>query len=73
MRTTGTRRSSGAGPIASFSLPIPDACDPRQRPAQMDKSISSSTPPPDMVPQLKSSGFTVGPNVTPHVWPYHFT
>ena len=31
------------------------------------------TPPPDVLPQLKSSGFRIVQNVTPHVWPYHFS
>ncbi|MBC7376670.1 MAG: ABC transporter substrate-binding protein [Burkholderiaceae bacterium] len=31
------------------------------------------TPPPDMLPQLKSSGYRLVQNVTPHVWPYHFS
>ena len=31
------------------------------------------TPPPDVLPQLQSSGFRIVQNVTPHVWPYHFS
>src|SRR2546429_2483180 len=31
------------------------------------------TPPPDALDQLKKGGFKVVSNVTPHVWPYHFS
>jgi len=31
------------------------------------------TPPPDALPQLKAQGFKLVQNVTPHVWPYHFS
>ena len=31
------------------------------------------TPPPDVLPQFKASGFRIVQNVTPHVWPYHFS
>ncbi|HEX2012007.1 MAG TPA: ABC transporter substrate-binding protein [Roseateles sp.] len=31
------------------------------------------TPPPDVLPQLKAQGFKLVQNVTPHVWPYHFS
>lgn len=31
------------------------------------------TPAPDLVPQLTKSGFRIMSNVTPHVWPYHFS
>ncbi|SMC55508.1 ABC transporter substrate-binding protein [Polynucleobacter kasalickyi] len=31
------------------------------------------SPPPDSVQKLKSSGYKLVQNVTPHVWPYHFS
>jgi peptide/nickel transport system substrate-binding protein len=31
------------------------------------------SPAPDTVPQLTKSGFRIAQNVTPHVWPYHFS
>ena len=31
------------------------------------------SPPPDALAQLKSGGFKLVTNVTPHVWPYHFS
>ena len=31
------------------------------------------TPPPDVMPQLQAGGFKLVKNVTPHVWPYHFS
>ena len=53
-------------------IPIPDAV------TRVNALISGQvdmieTPPPDAVDKLKSSGFKIVQNVTPHVWPYHFS
>ncbi|MES2024979.1 MAG: ABC transporter substrate-binding protein [Pseudomonadota bacterium] len=53
-------------------LPIPDALT--RANALMNGQVDIiETPPPDVLPQLKSSGFKLVTNVTPHVWPYHFS
>ena len=52
-------------------IPIPDAMT--RANALLNGQVDIiETPPPDVLPQLKSSGFKVVTNVTPHVWPYHF-
>lgn len=53
-------------------VPIPDAM------TRVNALISGQvdiieTPPPDVLPQLKAGGFKLVQNVTPHVWPYHFS
>jgi peptide/nickel transport system substrate-binding protein len=53
-------------------IPIPDAVT--RTNALLNGQVDLiETPPPDMMPQLKTSGFRVVQNVTPHVWPYHFS
>ncbi len=53
-------------------LPIPDALT--RANALLNGQVDLiETPPPDVLPQLKASGFRVVQNVTPHVWPYHFS
>lgn len=53
-------------------VPIPDAMT--RANALLNGQVDIiETPPPDVVPQLKSAGFKVVQNVTPHVWPYHFS
>lgn len=53
-------------------LPIPDALT--RANALLNGQVDIiETPPPDVLPQLKSSGFKLVTNVTPHVWPYHFS
>ncbi len=53
-------------------MPIPDAVT--RANALLNGQVDIiETPPPDVLPQLKASGFKVVQNVTPHVWPYHFS
>lgn len=53
-------------------VPIPDALT--RANALLNGQVDLiETPPPDVLPQLKSSGFKIVQNVTPHVWPYHFS
>jgi len=53
-------------------LPIPDAMT-RANALLTGQVDIIETPPPDVLPQLKASGFRIVQNVTPHVWPYHFS
>ena len=53
-------------------IPIPDAMT-RVNALLNGQVDIVETPPPDVVPQLKSAGFKLVQNVTPHVWPYHFS
>jgi len=53
-------------------VPIPDAMTRANALLNGQVDIIES-PPPDVLPQLKSSGFKLVTNVTPHVWPYHFS
>jgi len=53
-------------------VPIPDAMT-RVNALLNGQVDIIETPPPDVLPQLKSSGFKLVQNVTPHVWPYHFS
>jgi peptide/nickel transport system substrate-binding protein len=53
-------------------VPIPDAIT-RANALFNGQVDLIETPPPDMLPQLKSRGFKLVQNVTPHVWPYHFS
>ena len=53
-------------------IPIPDAVT--RANALLNGQVDLiETPPPDVLPQLKASGFRIVQNVTPHVWPYHFS
>jgi peptide/nickel transport system substrate-binding protein len=53
-------------------MPIPDAMT--RANALLNGQVDIiETPPPDVLPQLKSAGFKLVTNVTPHVWPYHFS
>ena len=53
-------------------LPIPDAMT--RANALLKKQVDLiETPPPDVLPQLKAGGYKIVQNVTPHVWPYHFS
>jgi len=53
-------------------IPIPDAMT--RANALLNGQVDIiETPPPDVLPQLKSAGFKLVTNVTPHVWPYHFS
>ena len=53
-------------------VPIPDAIT--RANALLNGQVDLiETPPPDMVPQLQSTGIKIVQNVTPHVWPYHFS
>jgi peptide/nickel transport system substrate-binding protein len=53
-------------------LPIPDAVT--RANALLNGQVDLiETPPPDVLPQLKAQGFRIVQNVTPHVWPYHFS
>jgi peptide/nickel transport system substrate-binding protein len=53
-------------------LPIPDAMT--RANALLNGQVDLiETPPPDVLPQLKTAGFKLVQNVTPHVWPYHFS
>ena len=53
-------------------LPIPDAMT-RVNALLSGQVDIIETPPPDVLPQLKNGGFKLVQNVTPHVWPYHFS
>ncbi len=53
-------------------LPIPDPLT-RANALMSGQVDLIETPPPDVVPQLQGSGFKLVKNVTPHVWPYHFS
>ncbi len=53
-------------------IPIPDALT-RSNALLSGQVDLIESPPPDVVPQLKSAGFKLVTNVTPHVWPYHFS
>ncbi len=53
-------------------VPIPDAVT--RANALLNGQVDLiETPPPDILPQLKAKGFKLVQNVTPHVWPYHFS
>jgi peptide/nickel transport system substrate-binding protein len=53
-------------------IPIPDALT--RTNALLNGQVDIiETPPPDALAQLKSAGFKLVTNVTPHVWPYHFS
>ena len=53
-------------------VPIPDALT--RGNALLNGQVDLiETPAPDLVPQLQSSGYRIVQNVTPHVWPYHFS
>ena len=53
-------------------LPIPDELT--RANALLNGQVDLiETPPPDVLPQLKAQGFKLVQNVTPHVWPYHFS
>jgi len=53
-------------------IPIPDALT--RANALLNGQVDLiETPPPDVLPQLQASGFRIVQNVTPHVWPYHFS
>jgi peptide/nickel transport system substrate-binding protein len=53
-------------------MPIPDALT--RANALLNGQVDIiETPPPDALDQLKSRGFKLVTNVTPHVWPYHFS
>ncbi len=53
-------------------IPIPDALT-RSNALLSGQVDLIETPPPDVVPQLTKAGFKLVKNVTPHVWPYHFS
>lgn len=53
-------------------LPIPDGLT-RANALLSGQVDLIETPPPDVMPQLQKGGFRVVTNVTPHVWPYHFS
>lgn len=53
-------------------MPIPDALT-RTNALLTGQVDLIESPAPDTLPQLKGAGFTVVTNVTPHVWPYHFS
>jgi peptide/nickel transport system substrate-binding protein len=53
-------------------MPIPDAVT--RGNALLNGQVDIiETPPPDFLPQLQAGGFKIVKNVTPHVWPYHFS
>lgn len=53
-------------------LTMPDALT--RANALLNKQVDIiETPPPDVLPQLKAQGYKLVQNVTPHVWPYHFS
>ncbi len=53
-------------------LPIPDALT--RTNALLNGQVDIiEAPAPDTVPQLEKSGFRIVKNITPHVWPYHFS
>lgn len=53
-------------------LPIPEALA-RGNALLTGQVDIIETPAPDLVPQLTKAGFKIVTNVTPHVWPYHFS
>jgi peptide/nickel transport system substrate-binding protein len=53
-------------------VPIPDAMT-RVNALLTGQVDIIETPAPDTIPQLQSAGFRIVKNVTPHVWPYHFS
>jgi peptide/nickel transport system substrate-binding protein len=53
-------------------IPIPDALT-RANALLSGQVDLIETPPPDVLPQLQRNGFKLVKNVTPHVWPYHFS
>lgn len=53
-------------------LPIPEALT-RANALLSGQVDLIETPPPDVLAQLQKGGFKVVSNVTPHVWPYHFS
>ena len=53
-------------------IPIPDAVT--RANALLNGQVDIiETPPPDVMPQLIAQKFRIVQNVTPHVWPYHFS
>ncbi len=53
-------------------IPIPDAVT--RANALLNGQVDIiETPPPDVLPRLQAGGFKLVQNVTPHVWPYHFS
>ncbi len=53
-------------------IPIPDALT--RTNALLNGQVDLiESPAPDTVPQLEKGGFRIVKNVTPHVWPYHFS
>jgi peptide/nickel transport system substrate-binding protein len=53
-------------------VPIPDAVT--RANALLNGQVDLiETPPPDMLAQLTAGKFRIVQNVTPHVWPYHFS
>jgi len=53
-------------------VPIPDAVT--RANALLNGQVDIiETPPPDVIPQLTAQKFKIVQNVTPHVWPYHFS
>jgi peptide/nickel transport system substrate-binding protein len=53
-------------------MPIPDAVT--RANALLNGQVDLiETPPPDILPQLMAQKFRIVQNVTPHVWPYHFS
>ena len=53
-------------------VPIPDAVT--RANALLNGQVDIiETPPPDMTAQLQAQRFRIVQNVTPHVWPYHFS
>jgi peptide/nickel transport system substrate-binding protein len=53
-------------------MPIPDALT--RANALMNGQVDMiEAPAPDVLPQLKAGGFKIITNITPHVWPYHFS
>lgn len=53
-------------------LPIPEALT-RANALLSGQVDLIESPPPDVLEQLKKGGFRVVSNITPHVWPYHFS
>ena len=53
-------------------LPIPEALT-RVNALLNGQVDLIETPPPDAVAQLQKGGFKLVTNITPHVWPYHFS
>jgi len=53
-------------------IPIPEALS-RTNALLSGQVDLIETPSPDAVPRLKQTGMRIVQNVTPHVWPYHFS